>query len=214
MRTYRGGAIAAVLVCLLGVWLGSANAQTTTGGGPLVMQPSGDGPVITPDVKIGKFGGDSGVLVGAYGGWLFDDQLLVGAGGYGLVDHDWYDPVSRMSQFGFVTAWTVPATKVFHPGLRGFVGFGQATLTDNYSYAGHPGYPDAHHGDPHGGAYGVQFWEDFFVFEPQVSMLLQLSHGVAVDFSVGYRLVQGAGYYNDRLSGTSGSVGVRFGPHF
>lgn len=225
MGTHRWGAMATAVVCLLWAWPGSANAQSAdisaqtgpAGGGPLVLQPSGDGPVFAPDVKIGKFGSDSGVLVGGYGGWLVDDRLLLGAGGYWLVNHGSNDPVAGMHYFGFVAAWTVPASRTIHAGLRGLVGFGQASVTDTYAYSARPGYPDPRHGGPAyppGGTYQTQFWDDVFVFEPQASMLIHLARGVAIDISAGYRLVQGADYYNDRLSGASGSVAVRFGPHF
>jgi hypothetical protein len=223
MSTHRGSATAAALVCLLWAWPGTATAQSagvsaqTPAGGPLVLQPSGDGPLFAPDVKIGKFGSDTGVLVGGYGGWLVDDRLLLGAGGYWLADHDWSDPVSGMGYFGFVTAWTVPASRTIHAGLRGLVGFGQASLTDSYAYPANEGRQDSRHGGPaypSGGTYQTQFWKDVFVFEPQATMLIRLTHGVALDISAGYRLVEGAGYYNDRLSGASGSIAVRFGPHF
>ncbi len=225
MRTHRRGAIAAALVCLLWAWPGSANAQSAdlsgqtrpAGGGPLVLQPSGDGPVFAPDVKVGKFGSDSGVLVGGYGGVLVDDKLLLGAGGYWLVDHGWDDPVSGMGYLGFVTAWTIPASKTIQAGLRGLVGFGQASLTDTYTYSARPDYPDPRQGAPAhspGGTYQMQFWDDFFVFEPQASVLIHLTRGVAIDASAGYRLVEGTSHYNNRLSGASGSIAVRFGPHF
>jgi hypothetical protein len=217
--------MAAALACLLWAWPGSANAQSAdvsgqtrpAGGGPLVLQPTSDGPTFAPDVKVGKFGSETGVLVGGYGGWLVDSRLLLGAGGYWLADHERTDPVSGMGYAGFVTAWTVPASRTIQAGLRGLVGFGQASVTDTYTYANRPEYSDPRHGGPiypSGGTQQARFWQDVFVFEPQATLLIHLTRGVAVDISAGYRLVEGAHSYNDRLSGASGSLAVRFGPHF
>ncbi len=182
-------------------------------GGPLVLQPSGDGPVVTPDVKFVKLGSEYGTMVGAYGGWLVDNKLLLGAGGYWLADHGHHDQVAGMSYFGFVAGWTVPVGNALHVGLRGLVGFGQASLTDTYTYQP---YTDPRHGGVMypGGTYPVQFWDDFFVFEPVANVLVHLSRGVALDASVGFRVVDGAGHYDSRLRGGSASIGVRFGPHF
>jgi hypothetical protein len=218
--TGNGRALAAVVAACLVTGAGVAAAdqrpagsQVQTGGGPLVLQPSGDGPVVTPEVKFAKLGSDYGTLVGAYGGWLIDGKLLLGAGGYWLVDHGWHDPVNGMGYFGFVTAWTVPAGKSVHAGLRALVGFGQASFNETVTY---PAYTDPHHGGVYhpGGSYQVQFWDDLFVFEPQATLLVRLSRGVALDAGLGFRVVAGAGDFNSRVRGGSASIGIRLGPHF
>jgi hypothetical protein len=205
----------------------AVSAQTKAAqGGPLVLQPSSDGPVIAPEVKFSGFqsGGGNGTFVGGYGGWLFENKLLLGGGASFLVDHGYHDKVSGMGYGGFVAGWTVPVGQAFHVGLRGLVGFGQAELTDTFTYTGpdhrYPDYPDPHHGAMYppqtgtGTTYTAQYrwWDDFFIFEPQATALVRIAKGVAVDVSGGYRLVSGMGHYNSWVQGFAGGVAVRIGP--
>jgi hypothetical protein len=221
MNTRRTNVLAAALACLLCAWPGSANAQspdlsaqTSAGGGPLILQPSGDGLVFAPDVKYARFGSGKGTLVGGYGGWLVDNTLLLGAGAYGLVDHKRSDPVSGMTYGGFVTGWTGGSDKPISAGLRGLVGFGRASITDTVTLTPGPGSRSSSGSDMRvSGPVRYKYRDDFFVFEPQANVLFRLARGIAVDVSAGYRIVQGA-YDNKRLSGASGSVAFRFGPHF
>jgi hypothetical protein len=211
--------------CLL-LAAAAASAQTRAAqGGPLVLQPSSDGPVFAPEVKFSGFesGGGNGTFVGGYGGWLFENKLLLGGGASFLVDHGYHDKVSAMGYGGFVAGWTVPVGKALHVGLKGLVGFGQAELTDTFTYTGYdhgyPAYPDPRHGTMYpppttAGTYTGQFrfWDDFFIFEPQATALVRVARGVAVDVSGGYRVVSGLGHYNSWVRGFAGSVGVRIGP--
>jgi hypothetical protein len=212
--------IATVTVCMA-VWAAAASAQTAPAQkGPLVLEPSSDGPILAPEVKFAGFedGGGNGTLVGAFGGWLFDNRLLLGGGMSFLVDHDYNDRVAGMGYGGFVGGWTVPVGSVLHVGMRALVGFGQAELTDSITYRA----PFDPHHDPRrlditvpAGwpmVQKVRFWDDFFVFEPQATALVKVTRGVAIDVSGGYRAIAGLGRYNSWLRGLSGSVAVRVGP--
>jgi len=207
----------ALLACVV-MAASAADAQTKPASqGPLVLEPTTDGPVIVPEVKFGDFEGDTGTLLGAYGGWLFDNRLLLGAGASFLIDHEYYDPVGTMGYGGFVAGWTVPVGKAFHFGVKGLVGFGTASFNDTFDDAvpvftghRHGGYP----GNP-GWMRGVgqyYFEDDFFIFEPQATAIVRIARGVAVDVSGGYRVISGLGHYNSWLDGASVSVGVRIGP--
>jgi hypothetical protein len=215
---------ATVSACMV-LCAAAASAQTRPARqGPLVLEPSTDGPVFAPEVKYSGFenGGSNGTFVGGYGGWLFDNKLLLGGGVSFLVDHGYHDKVSDMGYGGFVAGWTVPVGHALHVGFKGLVGFGQAELTDTFTYADldHPFYPGPHHGTmypPQGGtgtSYTAQyrFWDDFFIFEPQATALVRVARGVAVDVSGGYRVISGLGHYNSWLRGFSGGVAVRVGP--
>jgi len=214
----------AFLACVV-IAGGVANAQTKPASqGPLVLEPTTDGPVIVPEVKFGDFDGDTGTLLGGYGGWLFDNRLLLGGGASFLVDHDYYDPVGTMGYGGFVAAWTVPVGKVFNLGVKGLVGFGWASFNDTFQYDGYPipTYPARHHGyagypggNPPAGMPSVgeyYFEDDFFIFEPQATAVVRVARGFAIDVSGGYRVISGLGHYNSWLDGASVSVGVRIGP--
>jgi hypothetical protein len=212
----------AVLAAALVIGGGIAAAQTKPAQqGPLVMQPITDGPFFAPEVKFADFDGQYGTLLGGYGGWLADNRLLIGAGATFLVDHGHHDPVAGMGYGGAVVGYTLPATKGLNAGFRALVGWGYADLTDLYTYTvgNEPVYPGPHH-DTHYPPYPpgttitqqVYFNEGFFVFEPQVSAVVHLTRGFAVDLAAGYRVISGAGHYNRWLQGPSASVGIRFGP--
>jgi hypothetical protein len=56
---------------------------------------------------------------------------------------------------------------------------------------------------------GVQ--DDFFVAEPQINMMWNLSAGQRIVFGIGYRAVGNAPYLGDELRGVSGSVAFQLG---
>ena len=210
----------AVLSACLVIGGGVAAAQTRAPQpGPLVLQPTNDGPFLAPEVKFASFDGQYGTMVGGYGGWLADNKLLIGAGASFLVDHSHHDPVAEMGYFGGIVGYAVPATKGIHAGVRAFVGWGYADLTDTYTYnvGDYPVYPSPHHGGyypPPGTTITQQvyFNQGFFIFEPQASAVVRVARGFALDVAAGYRVISGAGHYNSWLQGPSLSVGVRFGP--
>ncbi len=219
MDTRTTTAIAMFTACLL-VSAGVASAQTgASQAGPLVLQPTSDGPVITPDVSFGRFNHQGGTLLGGYGGWLVDNRLLLGGGATFLVDHNFHDSVAGVGYGGFVAGWSVPFGRVV-PGIRALVGFGDASFTNTVNVTV-PAFPDHPHGEqgeqnpPAGStvAQQVHFHDGFFVFEPKATVALRLARAVAIDVAGGYRVISGAGTYNSWLRGASVSVGVRFGPH-
>jgi hypothetical protein len=214
-RNVRIG-IAVVSACVL-LCAGVASAQTKPAQqGPLVLQPTGDGPVMAPEVTFGDFDGKYGTLVGGYGGWVVDNRLLLGAGVNFLVDHGYHDPVAGMGYGGFIAGYTVGAGKGIQVGIRGLIGFGEASLNDSFSYPVPMYYPEHHHDVvvPPDGMTLVQqvhFHDGFFIFEPQATAVVRVGHGFAIDVAGGYRVIAGT-YYNNRLQGPSLSIGVRFGP--
>ena len=130
-------AIAALSACVsLGAVTAAAQTKPAPAQGTLVLEPSSDGPVIAPEVRFTNFEhGGYGTLIGGYGGWLVDSKLLLGGGASFLVDHGHHDSVAGMGYGGFVAGWFVPAGRVLHAGVRALVGFGQASLTDSFTYA-------------------------------------------------------------------------------
>lgn len=218
MRIIRVLSIGAAALALAGA-AASAQTRPSPSQGPLVLEPTGDGFVLAPQVTFAGFekGGDNGTFVGGYGGWLFDNKLLLGAGATFLVDHGHGDKVSGMGYGGFVVGWSAPVSRVLHVGLRGLVGFGEAELTDSFTYYGPPDhdrpiYPGPHHNaDTYTGRYG--FWDDFFIFDPQGTALVRLGRSVALDLSGGYRVVAGT-HYDSWLRGWDASIGVRIGPQW
>jgi hypothetical protein len=191
--------------------------------GPLVVQPVRSGPVVAFDVKVTEFDHDTAWLLGGYGGWITDERFLIGGAGYWMVDgpND-----TELFYGGLLVGWQVPAGKVVRFGVRGLVGGGQATLWDQF-YVESPEHPNRPRPMPvHGGGYfdgypdcpgcdggwgRYAFYQGFFVFEPQADATIAVTDRLGLHLGVGYRVIAGAGDFNDRLQGLTGSVALQVG---
>jgi hypothetical protein len=196
----------------------AAFAQTkTVQAGPLVLQPTGDGPVLAPEVKIAWLQQNTGTLIGGYGGWMADNRMLFAWSLDVLVDHGYHDPVADLWYTGFLGGWATPANRAVQAGVRGLVGFGEATVTDNFTHTVPPNphpFRDMTNNPPGSVTYVQQahFHDGFFIFEPQGTVALHVSRFMAIDIAGGYRVISGLGHYNSWVQGASATIGVRFGP--
>jgi hypothetical protein len=186
---------------------GQASRPAQAQGGPLMLQPVSSGMVFTPEVKFTTVNHGNGTLVGGYGGWLYDDSLLLGGAAYWLTNGEngtdmWYG--------GMLVGWTVPLGNVVRVGGRGLVGFGYAELPYQYTYQD---YGWGHHSGS-GTATTQWAWAstNFFVFEPQATATFRLTKTVSFDVAGGYRVIADANGLDRELRGGFGSVGIRFGP--
>ncbi len=191
---------------------GSQGGAQTAQQGPLVLEPVHSGFVVTPDAKVTRLNGATKTLVGAYGGWLMEDKLLLGGGGYWLAND------SRdfgMGYGGFVIGWAVPATQRIRFGVRGLVGGGQARTRRDLTFT----VPDFdHHDFPPGGnvptttfTQRVRFDQGFFIAEPQAEVVVRVSRWLAIDAAAGYRAIAAAHGLDSQLRGPVGSLGLQFG---
>ena len=193
--------------------------------GPMLVERVHNGFVFAPDFQIGKVAGRSARFAGAYGGWVFDNRLLIGAAGYGLTNGS---RTRGMAYGGALVEWLERRHDWLGFGLRGLVGFGQATLASNVSGLTYPFDADGPYAsmgafapyDQFGRGYPpvvgpgtgqVVFRRDFFIFEPQVDLSMKLAPRLHLNWGVGYRTIAGAGSFNSQLRGVSGSVGLEFG---
>jgi hypothetical protein len=191
-------------------------AQTQQG--PLVLERINDGWVVAPDVKVTRIDGANRTLVGAYGGWLMDGTLLLGAGGYWEADNG--SRHEGMGYGGFVVGWTAPAGRAVRVGGRALVGVGDArlptTITVTVPQYQNPPVPGMGHDRVVVGSTSlveqVGIHRSFFIFEPQGTVAIRLLNWMWLDVGGGYRVIGDARGYEDRLRGAVGSVGVRFGP--
>jgi hypothetical protein len=191
----------------------SVTAQTLSppqgSGGPMVVERVKSGVLVAPDFRITEFDGKAAGLFGAYGGWLSDQSLLIGAGGY------WLDGASGnndMWYFGLVTGWFARADKPIGFGIKSLVGFGEATLTDGFDSLPRARPRSAY---PFYRPYGyARYRDDFFVFDPDASVTARLSRNIKLTGSVGYRLTAGAYGPDDRLHGVTGGVSLQIGNGF
>jgi PEGA domain-containing protein len=164
-----------------------------------------DGFMIAPDYRIADINHHAAHLLGAYGGYVFGGQFLVGAGGYWQVDST--DGL-RIAYGGPVFEWRVFPDKAVGVNLHGLIGGGWRYADD--SYFANFGRPRVdHRGVPNGRfntlPYG--FYDDaFFVAEPEAQVVVRLASWVRLQGGVGYRATS-----SDNTNGASGSVSVQFG---
>jgi hypothetical protein len=176
--------------------------------------------VIAPDFKITEVDGHFAKLAGVYGGLVNDNTLLVGAGGYWLTNRS---DDQRMAYGGLVVEWRVGANRRLGFSGKGLVGLGEATLAtnlDGFSRTLPEGDRQARSRPTLSlGASGrsvvrsarFMFHDQFFVAEPQASLVFKVTNWLRLNSGVGYRVIGGAGGVEDRLRGTTGSFALQFG---
>jgi hypothetical protein len=189
------------------------NAVAQGPQGPMTVEQVRDGFAIAPDGKVTRLDGSSRTLVGGYGGWVFDDTLLVGAGGYWLPDGS---SNRKLAYGGAVIEWRHhPAAGPIAFGIRGLAGYGQATLTSTVNLVNDGGY----------GPFGsfdrmmpattttavVRFDQGFFVFEPQAELVVNLARRLRLTGGLGYRAIGDANGMENRLRGVSGGIALEIG---
>ena len=193
--------------------------------GPAAAQPQGQSPrgltfeeidngwTISPDVRVTEVDGELSSVVGAYGGWLMDNRLLIGAGAYWLVDapND-----TDLSYFGPVVEWSTKSGGRVDLSLRGLIGLGVATrqsgsgVTFEDNHRGRFRFPWFSHGRPSSGF--VRYRGEIFVAEPHISVFTRVTDWLGVNIGAGYRFTGRELGIDTSLDGASVSLGFRIGP--
>jgi hypothetical protein len=207
----------------------TAAAQQPASGAPQnppiqgTIGPIESGPLIAPDAKFTQVNDRSATLLGAYGGWMTEHTILIGAGGYWLAN-DARD--LEMAYGGGVVEWLMHGDRTIAFGARGLVGGGSSTLSGTagdlfgvttdlsaaqFSRGDRHGRPHVPGNRPISSSTLVVAHDDFFIAEPQGIVSMRATRWLHFDAGVGYRLIAGAGDRNDRLRGLSGTLSVKFG---
>src|SRR6478735_4603403 len=108
---------------------------TPPGGGPLQVQRIHSALVAQPDVKITDLDGRTSTLIGGQVGVLTDDTLFAGGAFYMNANRE--DDL-KMTYGGLVLGWQLVNGRAVSAGVKGLVGFGEATLGDTVSFAPRP----------------------------------------------------------------------------
>jgi hypothetical protein len=187
----------------------------------LIVEEIQNGWLFSPDVRATDLDGKAEALAGGYLGRITDRSWVVGVGGYMLTNPDddrklWYG--------GPVFEWLIRADRKIGFGVRTLVGVGSGTLARPLSdfvstrAVPMPGGRDERRGpntrptlrevNPDA-TIGVQ--DDFFVAEPQINVMWNITAGQRIVFGVGYRAVGNAPYLGDDLRGVSGSIAFQLG---
>ena len=151
----------------------SGIVQTTT---------SEDGFVIAPDFRVTRINHHTGRLVGAYGGYVFAKQLLIGAGGYWQADTT---DGAHLTYGGPVVEWRMFPDRTVGLNLHGLVGAGWRYLDHDYYYwrirSDRFLPPPGSHTVPYG-----WYNNGFFVAEPEAQVVVRLG-AVRAHGGIGYR---------------------------
>ena len=198
-------AILLLLLTLVPIAAAGQDAATTSqppqpspNTGPMIFEAIHDGPLAAPDVKITQFARQTDALLGGYAGWLTDNRLFIGGGGYWLVNpsHD-----HELGYGGVIVQWLQRANAPFGFAVKGLIGGGWATLPQTFVARDRRGQPTTVTG---------LFSDGFFVAEPQVDALIRVTRHTRLTVGAGYRFT--AGSHNDSdISGPVGTIGFQFG---
>jgi len=181
----------------------SPSPESPSTPSPAVVQISSgeDGFVVAPDYRITDINHHTAQMVGAYGGYVFAKQLLVGAGGYWQADST---DGAHMVYAGPVVEWRMFPDRTVGLNLHGLVGGGWRYFDDDFYYR----MIRSDRFLPPPGTHGHHGWynDGFFVAEPEAQVVVRLGSSIRLQGGVGYRATSA-----DGLSGASGSVSVQFG---
>jgi hypothetical protein len=227
-----GSACSAYLVFFASTAAAQAPAPATSPvtQGPMVVERMHNGFVFAPDVKLTEVDKKASALAGGYAGWLTDDTIFFGGGGYWLANQA---SDRKMAYGGFVAQWFTRSDRTVGFGVKGLVGGGQATLGSTLTEIfGFPPpttrLPDLLNdprlsrivGDLHplpiGGATTLttrfRQREAFFIAEPEVDVVVKLSKQLRLTGGVGYRFIDAEARNDNRLRGATGSIALQFRP--
>jgi hypothetical protein len=188
------------------------------GAAPLTVERVENGFVVAPDFKVTDIGDELGQLAGVYAGSILDERVLVGAALYWLANGS---DNFKLTYGGLLVGWTTPDSGRIRFGVRGLAGVATATLpveagtpfvrvplpgqTVRFGSRTAPrGLPDAPL--PQIFRFGVS--DEFLVFEPMGTFVLNVTSHISITVGAGYRAVALTDALRDRVDGPTGSIGL------
>lgn len=180
------------------------------------VEHGGFGGVVT---KMTPIRGEMGIMVGAYGGWLINHQLMIGGGGYGLATNIRASADAELAyapngeqlyvEFGYgglMLEYIIAPHRLVHVNVQALIGGGGVNYREDWRNDFFDDEGDHRH-------YGRA--EALFVAEPSVNVELNITEWMRLSAGAGYRFVTGVdglrGLENKDLSGASGQLALKFG---
>jgi hypothetical protein len=203
-----------------------AAAAQPASNGPMQIERIQSGWLGAPEVKVTSVDGRTSPVIGAYGGWVADETILFGAGGYWLASGS---GDREMGYGGFVVQFLGHSSGRVGFALKALLGGGEATLTDTVTQLIPPRITDVdlrnlprntpqstidqliRNATPTLRTTNVRVHNGFFVAEPEANVTFRVSEHFRVAAGAGYRFI-GDDYYSHnghRLSGATGTVSVQ-----
>ncbi len=158
-----------------------------------------------PTFQLTQFDGQTGVMIGGHGGWIINHTVYLGGGGMGLVNDIEIElaPDSlRYLDFGYgglELGFVLASDRLIHFTFSSLIGGGGVQYRSSYENSN---YDFQAEGDP------------FFMVEPAVHVVLNVTRHFRIGLGGGYRLIRGvdlAGLSDDFLSGPNASLTLNFG---
>jgi hypothetical protein len=205
-----------VLTPLVAAAQGGGALSTPPSQGPMTVERVKSGFLVAPDFKVTEFNHRVSELAGAYAGWLSDRTFFVGGGGYWLANRS---RDREMAYGGLVVGWFAGADRRIGFGAKGLIGGGRARLVR--SYGDIFDYDDRDRQlldvDTRGTTLlippnvNLRVREEFFLAEPEATLIVGLTRKFRVTAGAGYRLIAGARGTRNALQGATGSVALQIG---
>jgi hypothetical protein len=217
MRTLAG-----FIIALVAPWSAAAQqppaSQPSGSSTPLQITEIENGFVVAPDVRFTQVNDRFATLAGAYGGWQTDKTLLVGGAAYWLANRD---DDFKMQYFGGLVRWNFLGDRPLRISTGVLVGGGTATLGRTYgelfdlppgtALSSQPRGAHFRGGQPITSDTRVRVNDDFFVTEPQLTLLWSVKPWLRIDAGAGYRFIGASDLLGDELHGPSASLAVQIG---
>jgi hypothetical protein len=202
----------ALALTLFAAHAASAQTPPTPSQGPMLVERIHSGFLFAPDVKITQVDRKTSELAGAYAGWVADEALFVGGGGYWLANGS---GGRRMAYGGLVVQWLARSNDRIGFATKALIGGGRATLTDTFTQLVRvPLTPTSRQTTTRPVTSDFRVREDFFVAEPELDARVRLTKNLRLTGGIGYRLIGGDRRDDARLRGAVGSVALQIGGGF
>jgi hypothetical protein len=178
----------------------------------MIVERVQSGFLVAPEAKVTRFDRRTSELVGGYGGWLSDQTLFIGGGGY------WMPNRSRdrgLAYGGLIVGVMPRSNRTVSFGVKGLLGAGRATRVESVTLFDDRGREPQIF--PHRViapvpiVTNVRFREEFWVAEPEASVIVRFSRHVHLAAGASYRFVGRERGTRAGLNGPSGSIAVQFG---
>jgi hypothetical protein len=201
----------AIILCLLGQLSLVTDFTNSSNAVRLAPREKEDETLISGKLDFGFYGGpiikfteindDFAVLVGGRGGLLINHRFFIGGGGYGLANevpasniwpNDNY--LLELGYGGLVLEYILRSRKLIHLSFYTLIGGGGLCVYDGW-------YEPWDH-------------DAFFVAEPGIDLMLNVTKSFRIGFGGSYRYVSGVslnGLRDEDISGPSAAITFKFG---
>jgi len=163
------------------------------------------------DTRMTEFNDELGLMVGAHGGIILNNNFVLGLGGYGLATNfkfDGIDPAEELYLYGGYGGLIIGAIfapkEVVHIYTPVLIGAGGLEVSDR-NFFRNGGFNDFN---------GYIENSAFFVIEPGIEVEVNITRFFKIGLGASYRLVRESDLINvsnEDLSGFSGGLSLKFG---